>query len=370
MGGYRVFFLVLSAHCMLFAKVLPTCLETPCGSQTPTLSEPQLPVVAFSCLEAGGFQECGINITREVFQAWLKDPEFVPQLPGGWVAESMAGWEVPLLVASLFWYVEFGSGQSPGRSRSWHLQQATRSEQKSDISSWHRSRLQLGKPSVWFAGSEWPQRAFLCWRKSTIFTCNFPNGLERIRTRWWILLTRMIIHPDCMLSLQWKKTLFSSQCGSQEYVASHGFPHAPAGPRFELFNILDVAPLAAENADWNFAVGSCLFFFSPFFLPPDFGFWYWGANVRLFWGWISKRVKYLYDLDWRGSRQCTSSLPGLHEGWRRDSKKQRVPVQVWYVILEWKVSAKSLMYAIVQCVVSQHYAAYVAFILMLCTYHE
>ena len=28
------------------------------------------------------FQELGINITREVFQAWLKDPEFVPQLGG------------------------------------------------------------------------------------------------------------------------------------------------------------------------------------------------------------------------------------------------------------------------------------------------
>lgn len=96
MGGYRVFFWVLSAHCMLFAKMLPAFLETPCGSQTPTLSEPQLPVVAFSCLEAGGFQECGINITREVFQAWLKDPEFVPQHHGGWVAESVAGWEVPL----------------------------------------------------------------------------------------------------------------------------------------------------------------------------------------------------------------------------------------------------------------------------------
>lgn len=91
MGGYRVFFWVLSAHCMLFAKMLPAFLETPCGSQTPTLSEPQLPVVAFSCLEAGGFQECGINITREVFQAWLKDPEFVPQHHGGWVAESVAG---------------------------------------------------------------------------------------------------------------------------------------------------------------------------------------------------------------------------------------------------------------------------------------
>ena len=105
---------------MLFAKVLPTFLETPCGSQTPTLSEPQLPVVAFSCLEAGGFQECGINITREVFQAWLKDPEFVPQLPGGWVAESVAGWgsSTRTMARSLFCYVEFGSGQSPGRSRS------------------------------------------------------------------------------------------------------------------------------------------------------------------------------------------------------------------------------------------------------------
>ena len=177
--------------------------------------------------------------------------------------------------------------------------------------------------------------------------------------------------PRLHVIIAMKKNLVSFAMWLPRIRGAHGFPHAPAGPRFELFNILDVAPLAAENADWNFAVGSCLFFFlPPIFLPPDFGFWYWGANVRLFWGWISKRVKYLYDLDWRGSRQCTSSLPGLHEGWRRDSKKQRVPVQVWYVILEWKVSAKSLMYAIVQCVVSQHYAAYVAFILMLCTYHE
>lgn len=184
MGGYRVFFWVLSAHCMLFAKMLPAFLETPCGSQTPTLSEPQLPVVAFSCLEAGGFQECGINITREVFQAWLKDPEFVPQHHGGWVAESVAGWEVPLER----WPRCFGT---------WNLDQVkVLEEAEVDISnkqlalnrsltyhSWHRSRLQLGKPSVWFAESEWPQRAFLCWRKSAMFTCNFPNGLERIRTR-------------------------------------------------------------------------------------------------------------------------------------------------------------------------------------------
>lgn len=96
MGGYRVFFWFFLPIVCCLQRCFPHFWKLLVEARPPTLSEPQLPVVAFSCLEAGGFQECGINITREVFQAWLKDPEFVPQLPGGWVAESVAGWEVPL----------------------------------------------------------------------------------------------------------------------------------------------------------------------------------------------------------------------------------------------------------------------------------
>ena len=117
-GGLSFFF--LGSFCPLYvvckdaSHIFGNSLRKPDPQSS---VNPQLPVVAFSCLEAGGLQECGINITREVFQAWLKDPEFVPQLPGGWVAEWLGG-KFHSNDGSLFWYVEFGSGQSPGRSRS------------------------------------------------------------------------------------------------------------------------------------------------------------------------------------------------------------------------------------------------------------
>ena len=46
--------------------------------------------------------------------------------------------------------------------------------------------------------------------------------------------------------------------------------------------------------------GWVLYLYLP--ISSDFGFRYWGVKVRLFWGWISNRVNYLYDLDWTGSR--------------------------------------------------------------------
>ena len=96
----------------------------------------------------------------------------------------------------------------------------------------------------------------------------------------------------------------------KENVAN-GFGMHQAEPRFELFNILDVAPLAALQKKKTATEYAFLFPFISvqawvlyLYLPisSDFGFRYWGVKVRLFWGWISNRVNYLYDLDWTGSR--------------------------------------------------------------------
>lgn len=55
--------------------------------------------------------------------------------------------------------------------------------------------------------------------------------------------------PRLHVIIAMKKDLVSFAMWLPRIRGAHGFPHAPAGPRFELFNILDVAPLAAENAD-------------------------------------------------------------------------------------------------------------------------
>ena len=118
-AGLFGFFVVLSAVVPIAKwggavccqrRCFPKFLETPCGIWVHANPQPEL-LVRFLTHHGLGkrLQELGINITREVFQAWLKDPEFVPQRKGGflnswgpWV-EGMDLWD---------------PGQSPGRSRS------------------------------------------------------------------------------------------------------------------------------------------------------------------------------------------------------------------------------------------------------------
>ena len=272
MGGYRVFFFwVLSAHCMLFAKVLPTFLETPCGSQTPN---PQWTPASSGGIFLDSRSVASISPGKSFKLGW-RIPNLCLSCHGGWVAGWLSGWVGSSTLRGLVVLVR-------GiwiRSKSWRKQKLTSPTSNSLWTEvWHIIVAQIKAAT---------RKTFclVCWIRVASAGLSLLEKICYVHlqlSKWAGENSHQMMNsidpddhsPRLHVIIAMKKTWFSSQCGSQEYVASHGFPHAPAGPRFELFNILDVAPLAAENSDWNFAVGSCLFLNSPshFFYLPISGF--------------------------------------------------------------------------------------------------